>query len=541
MDTPRKGPKILIVTPEIAFLPAKMGFPISARCGGLADVSAALVDNLSRAGVNVHVALPEYRFIFQQNAPSFDSRSHFQTAQGKGLHLVRERAFCSTDRIYSRDPAENLHRSLVFQRDVINHVIPFLQPDLIHCHDWMTGLLPAVCKLWGIPCLFTLHSEHTARCTLAQIEDCGIDAALFWQHLYYTDYPGTYDQTRNTLPIDLLASGVFAAALVNNGAGAMGNGAEIASTGSANALERELGYKRAAARLSWVLNDDTSIINPSADRDLLMTYSADTHQTGKTINKVHLQAILGLRTSPWAPLFLWPTSLLTEPVGFHRVTHLITSLVNRYRDHCLQFVLMGDGEECNRFRDMIRRNRLTKRIALNRPDKRLSKLAWAAADYLLLPTAYDTCGPMPLIGSRCGTLPVVCRTGGFYNPVENLDVTRNSGGGFLFDEFEADHLNSTVHRAIQFYHLPAAVKAQQVSRIMMQSAASISSPIFVRRHMRLYESMLGRPLRARVKNRPRPANTGRETLNIKRGWPSRSRWQVLPAAGLPPARAKAFA
>jgi type II secretory ATPase GspE/PulE/Tfp pilus assembly ATPase PilB-like protein len=72
--------------------------------------------------------------------------------------------------VYSSDEQDNTKSALVFQREVINNIIPFVRPDIIHCHDWMTGLIPAYARRLGIPSLFTLHNIHTDKLLLEAIE-----------------------------------------------------------------------------------------------------------------------------------------------------------------------------------------------------------------------------------------------------------------------------------------------------------------------------------------------------------------------------------
>ena len=90
-----------------------------------------------------------------------------------------------------------------------------MDPDLIHCNDWMTGLIPAAARRLGIPSLFTVHNIHTHDLTLAQIEDRGIDAAEFWPLLYYKRPPMNYEESRSGNLVDSLASGIFAAPFIN--------------------------------------------------------------------------------------------------------------------------------------------------------------------------------------------------------------------------------------------------------------------------------------------------------------------------------------
>ena len=80
-----------------------------------------------------------------------------------------DRAFFYLNRVYSDYGGENTKLSLAFQREVINNIIPRVQPDLIHCNDWMTGLIPALSREEGIPCLFTIHNIHTVKTFLTSI------------------------------------------------------------------------------------------------------------------------------------------------------------------------------------------------------------------------------------------------------------------------------------------------------------------------------------------------------------------------------------
>ena len=160
-------PRVLVVTPEVTYLPHRMGGLASfftAKAGGLADVSAALVTALFEQGADVHVAIPDYRAIFSNGlAPVL--KKEFSKIQRKmpddRIHLAEDRAFYYINRVYSDFGTENIKLALAFQREVINNIVPHVQPDLIHCNDWMTGLVPAMARQMGIPCLFTVHKVLT--------------------------------------------------------------------------------------------------------------------------------------------------------------------------------------------------------------------------------------------------------------------------------------------------------------------------------------------------------------------------------------------
>ena len=214
-----RSPRILVVTPEITYLPGGMGNManvMTAKTGGLADVSASLVSALFELGADVHVALPHYRQMFHIAVGRLideELRMYRSKLPDARIHLAEDRIFYYRSEVYSS--SENPRLALAFQREVINNILPSVNPDLIHCNDWMTGLIPAFARRLNIPCLFTAHNIHTYDITLEAIEDSGIDGAEFWRHLYYRRMPANYEESRLTNPVDLLASGIFAAHFIN--------------------------------------------------------------------------------------------------------------------------------------------------------------------------------------------------------------------------------------------------------------------------------------------------------------------------------------
>ena len=216
-----RNPRILIVTPEITYLPPGMGNManfLKAKAGGLADVSASLVSALFELGADVHVALPHYRRMFHVEVGRFidhELRLYKNVLPDSRIHLAQDRIFYYRDQVYAGYHAESHQVALAFQREVINNIIPKVNPDLVHCNDWMTALIPAMARRHGIRSLFTIHNIHTHKMTLAEIENSGIDAAEFWLYLYYAYPPSTYEATRATAPVDFLSSGVFASHFIN--------------------------------------------------------------------------------------------------------------------------------------------------------------------------------------------------------------------------------------------------------------------------------------------------------------------------------------
>jgi len=296
MDTPRHNPRVLVVTPEVTYLPDRMGSLASfftAKAGGLADVSAALVSALLDQGADVHVALPDYRSIFSDRLVPF-LKEEINSIQRKmpddRVHLAEDRAFFYINRVYSKFGDENIKLALAFQREVINNIIPRVHPDLIHCNDWMTGLIPPVARRLRIPCLFTIHNIHTVKSTMAFIEDRGIDAASFWQHLYFINYSPSYETARDTNPVDFLTSGIFAAHFVNTVSPTFL--LEIVD-GEHHFVEapirRELANKYYAGCAFGILNAPDPAFNPQTDTDLKQNYGPNNHAKAKRENKRFLQ------------------------------------------------------------------------------------------------------------------------------------------------------------------------------------------------------------------------------------------------------------
>ena len=342
MSSYRKKPRVLIVTPEVTYLPEGMGNManyFTAKAGGLADVSSALIGALFDQGVDVHVALPDYRKIFNVQLAPVIGRE-LDTIQSKmpndRIHLAEDRAFFYLPQVYSGYGLENIKISLSFQREVINNILPRVQPDLIHCNDWMTGLLPAMARRMGIPALFTLHNIHTMKIYLSEIEDRGIDAAYFWHHLYYQNMACQYEEARELNPVDLLTSGIFAAHFVNTVSPTFLK--EIVD-GVHDFVEpqirQELANKWHADCAFGILNAPDPSFNPAIDPALIENFGPEHHAIKKRNNKRSLQKALGLVTDENAPLFFWPSRLDANQKGCQLLAEILYTVVSRYREQNL--------------------------------------------------------------------------------------------------------------------------------------------------------------------------------------------------------------
>ncbi len=501
MDPFSANPTILLVTPEVAYLPKKMGDiadNLSAKAGGLADVSAALINALFELGADIHVALPDYRSMFGAGVAPLQIKkldAIRRKMPAERIHLAEDRAFFYLERVYSDHGTENAKISLAFQREVINNIIPRVQPDLIHCNDWMTGLIPAMAREQEIPCLFTIHNIHTVKRPLAYIEDRGVDAAAFWKHLFYDHYPSDYEQIRDANPVDFLVSGVFAAHFVNTVSETflreIVNGRHDFVKDS---LRRELAGKFKAGCAVGITNAPDAQFAPESDRRLKLRYNADTHGEGKRANKQALQSALGLIENENAPIFFWPSRLDTVQKGCHLLSHILYDVLSRYWDQQLQLVFVADGPFRKHFQEISWHHHLLHRVALCDFDENLSHLAFGASDFVLMPSVFEPCGLPQMIGSIYGTLPVVHDTGGLHDTVVQMNVEKNEGNGFLFETFDAGGLMWAIDQAMAFYNLPPNIKGAQIGRVMRESRAAFNHSVTARKYMDLYEKMLERPL-----------------------------------------------
>ncbi len=495
-----KNPCVLLVTPEVAYLPEGMGgiTHLTAKAGGLADVSAALINALFEQGADVHLALPDYRTIFNGCVPSITKkrrRTINYSMPEERIHFAEDRAFFYRNQIYSSYGDENVKISLAFQREVINHIVPKVQPDLIHCNDWMTGLIPAMARKMGIPCLFTIHNIHTVKSYLSFIEDRGIDAAEFWQQLYYEHMSSNYEETREINPVNYLVSGVFAAHFVNTVSPTfLKEVVDGRFDFLGEYLRRELTFKWNAGCATGILNAPDPTFDPSTDKHLEQQYSSKDHVAGKRANKKVLQKALGLIQDRKAPLFFWPSRLDSLQKGCQLLSDILYNVISFYWGKSIQIVFVADGEFKHHFDNIVHFHNFENRVAVCGFSEELASLSYGAADFILMPSLFEPCGLPQMIGPIYGALPVAHDTGGIHDTVIHLDLNKDTGNGFLFKTFDSNGLFWAITQAMQFYERPPNFRARHVSRIMKQSSAAFNHEKTARQYINLYEKMLRRSL-----------------------------------------------
>ena len=492
-------PRILIVTPEVTYLPEGMGnlSNYSAKAGGLADVSAALISALFDLGGDVHVALPDYRSMFDGYLPSFFDKELQRIKariEDERIHLAEDSIFYYLTEVYSGYSNKNLKVALAFQREVINNILPRVNPDIIHCNDWMTGLIPAMARQMEIPCLFTIHNIHTVKAGLAAIEDRGIDAASFWQHLFFEHPPANYMESRENNLVDFLVSGVFASHYVNTVSPTFLKEIVDGRHNFVNEpLRRELANKWHAGCADGVLNAPDPEFNPAIDPMVFENYGPKNHRGKKRRNKLALQEMMDLEVDETAPLFFWPSRLDPVQKGCALLTDVLYQVISRYWEEKFQVVVVASGEYQCHFRHIARFHGIHHRLAVSDFNEALSHKAFAGADFLFMPSTFEPCGLPQMTGCIYGTLPIVYDTGGLHDTITPLEPESDRGNGFVFTVHDTTGLCWAIDRAMEFYRLDPDIKERQIRRIMTEGVLTFNHATCAEKYINLYERMLHRP------------------------------------------------
>ena len=495
MDRMNK-PTILVVTPEITYLPEGMGNMaqrMSAKAGGMADVSASLVSALYDQGADVHVALPNYRKMFNMDVKNVHDREYQRVRAKMGeerIHLAEDRIFYHREEVYS---GQNLHMALAFQREIINHIIPRVRPDLIHCNDWMTGLIPAVARRFGIPCLYTIHNIHTEKMTMAGIEDRGIDVAEFWNHLYFERPPYSYEESRDNNAIDFLASGIFAADHVNTVSSTfLYEVVEGKHTFVPDAIRTEMASKLHAGCATGILNAPDVSYDPFTDEALEMNYNKDNVMEGKAVNKRRLQERTGLNIDPDVPILFWPSRLDPMQKGCQLLADLLYQVIDDYSDIGLQVVIIANGSFQQHFEDIVEVHGLKGRVAVEDFEEGYSRLGYAGSDFMLMPSRFEPCGLPQMVSPKYGTLSVVHDTGGIHDTVEHMHHDGSMGNGFRFQHYSPEGFRWAIDEAIGFYKKSYKDKERILSRVMGETAKRFNHATTAASYIERYETMLGK-------------------------------------------------
>ena len=426
------------------------------KTGGLADVAGSLPPALAAQGVETAVILPLYRlvkerFVDQLTFLCYDYVDLAWRHAYCGLFSLKKDGvtwyFLDNEQYFGRPElygcADDGERFGFFSRAVVK-MLDHLDfwPDVIHCNDWQTALIPIYLKDDGVR-EERYRSVRTVL-TIHNIEYQGRYDPYCLGDLFGLDRGWVDD---GTLLLDgdlnLLKGAILTADAVN--AVSPTYAQELKNPYFAHRMEgilTQCGYK-----LSGVLNGiDMKLYDPAADPRIAANYTAE-NISGKAADKAELQKALGLRPEPETPIIAMVSRLVT-----HKGLDLIREVMGDIMELPVQFVLLGSGDAA--YEDFFRHaaERWPERMAIRLGyDEALSMAIYAGADLFLMPSRSEPCGLSQMIAMRYGTVPIVRETGGLKDTVQPYEAWRDAGTGFTFANYSSADMLHVLREAAYLY------------------------------------------------------------------------------------------
>ncbi len=500
-STKDKRPKILLCTPEITELPDGLGNAahlISAKGGGLGDISASLVKYLNETGkYNIHIALPKYdkriKDLYEISSQQIDRLAIILS--GKGIHLVNDSAFSYLSNPYAENRIHSAkRRALALQREIINYLLDAIQPDVVHCNDWMTALVPSAAKAKGIKSVFTLHNIFTEKITLLDIELSGIRPMEFVENLYFEEFPENirenWEKYFETNPVDFTASAIFSSDYFNTVSQTFLKELvdDVFPQLVPRSIYRTISDKYHQGRAVGILNAPNDTVMPHILKNI-ENYTYENVEKIKPKNKERFQKEMGLEIRKDIPLFFWPNRLF-----YQKSPDLLVENAEYFiKKYSLQIAVVANGDTSIEKILQQLSQKLKGKLAYKPFNEELSTLGKAGADFILMPSRYEPCGLPQMEAPRLGTLPVVRATGGLKDTVTQLEPYKNKdgyGNGFLFEILDRIGFEYAVSEAIKFYNLPDDVKYRNIKRIMKESPEKFSMQKTAEKYMEIYDRLI---------------------------------------------------
>lgn len=426
------------------------------KTGGLADVAGSLPNALAKLGHDVRVILPLYSAIPAKwrRQMTFLKRFHFPLSwrnaycglfsleyQGLTYYFIDNEYYFKREGLYGQfDDGE---RFAYFSRAVVEVPVQLgWSPDVIHCNDWQTGLVPVYLLearhreplLKHTKSVFTIHNiEYQGRFDRNILGDVlGLDEGYFREDMlsYYGD-------------VNLVKGAIYAADYITT----------VSPT-----YAKELQYAFYAHGLEGVIADNyhkfTGILNgidmvhndPANDPFLPAPYSA-ADLSGKAACKAALQEKLGLDVNPDVPIIACISRLVA-----HKGYGLVTAAFPKIMEHHVQFVVLGTGDwGIESFFRMAALEYPGRVFANLMYSAELASQLYAGADLLLMPSIAEPCGLSQMIAMRYGTVPIVRLTGGLKDSVPAYNPTTGTGLGFTFGSITPGDLLGAIDRGLEVY------------------------------------------------------------------------------------------
>jgi starch synthase len=436
------------------------------KTGGLADVVGALPRALAALGHQVSVYVPRYRqtklsdpeTVVRSITIPFDDKYRFcsvvtaaaNMAAGVRLYFVDYPPYFDREALYGTaagDYPDNAERFALFSRAVIEASKILGVPQVFHCHDWQSALLPVMLR--------TLYSEDPAFrevATIFTIHNMG------YQGLFPPDILPLL-----TLPWELFTISkmeFFGQVNFLKGALVLSDYATTVSKKYSQEIQTtEYGFglegvlRSRAATVTGILNGvDYEEWNPQTDKLIAAKYSSK-DLSGKLKCKQDLLNTFGLQNAnPKVPV-IGIVSRFAAQKGFD----LIAQIIDRLAREEMIMVVLGSGDKL--YEEMFQRinkqfpNKIAAKVAF---DNALAHKVEAGADMFLMPSRYEPCGLNQIYSLKYGTVPIVRATGGLDDTIEPWDARTGKGTGFKFSEPTGEALLGTIKQALLDYEDPSS-------------------------------------------------------------------------------------
>jgi len=444
--------KILLVSAEVS--------PF-AKVGGLADVAGALPKALKALGHDIRVAMPGYKMIEANQAFAVREMlknleaplgartvacSVRQTNIGTDIPVYLISAPCFDKSVDSKTvyvPGSEPYA--LFCRAVLEllRARPAWKPDIIHCNDWHTGLLPVFKDVFyadspslrEAACVFTVHNlAYQGEFDFSILAEYGLPESLY-----------TMDKLECYGRVNFLKAGIVFSDMVSTVSPTYCR--EIQTCEYGCRLEGLLSYIHGSGRLRGILNGiDYGEFDPAADKRIPFNYSLD-DISGKAKNKKELQKRMGLPTDAGIPV-IGLISRLADQKGLD----LIKAAMSKIMKLGVQFVLLGTGDPAYEKYFARLETKYPAQVKANIGfDVKLAQLIYAGSDMFLMPSRFEPCGLGQLISLRYGTIPIVRATGGLADTIADYQPGDPQSNGFSFAEYAPSALLETAKRAVSIY------------------------------------------------------------------------------------------
>ncbi|HTQ95940.1 MAG TPA: glycogen synthase GlgA [Candidatus Acidoferrum sp.] len=427
------------------------------KTGGLADVIEALPRALVKLGHEVAVFLPRYRGIKPSsiNLPSMTipqgTRLRFPAISNGGLHRGVRYFFLDDPFYFDRDGLygdknqefpDNAERFTEFSRAAIELSKQVWMPDLFHCHDWQTAMVPVLLRtsyaddpaVRDRPVVFTIHNMgYHGVFPRESLERAGIPAAVY--------HPAGIEFFGN---VNFLKGGLVYSDYLTTVSRKYAE--EIQTSEFGFGLEGVVRMK--ANRLVGILNGvDYSAWSPERDTLIPAKYSAKNLLGKHECKLALLDEFKLLKDNPNRPV-LGIVSRFADQKGFD----LIALIARELLQEDVLLAVLGTGER--RYEDLFRAlaSDFPGRVgAIIAYDNRLAHLVEAGSDIFLMPSRYEPCGLNQIYSLRYGTVPVVRATGGLDDTIESFNLEHGTGTGFKFWEYSGSALLHAIRQALHNY------------------------------------------------------------------------------------------